>query len=385
MIICPVCGHQNEVGNRTCPVCGTKLAMPALPKKDPVPPTSTGSLLAQLNESRQQLEQARKESSHLAELLTESDQGAKKLQQELDAIRNNGSPTMPTTDPALDQLRKQMESVNAENLKLESELARQAGSSGVRPPISRTPMIVGGLVLASLSAFGGFRYGQRGQDPKLRQQQQLVAAELQTTKDKVKDLQSQLDAARKDTADIRTQAGARAQELKDANARATRLQHQLSATQYSLEEKTHSETNARQQLQAATQNTSQLSQQLAAKTGEVASLQQVLGRHPGWTYKGPAEGIITWTGEIPNKKDKKDTPESSVIVTIDHGQVTIEPPIGSFSSDHPLPGVPIVLQPLVKEACVVQPRNAKNGSGKAASFRITGKGKVTAKVAWMVQ
>lgn len=349
--------------------------------------------MAEVSDARQQLDQAKKEEERLAQLLTESKQRADQLQQELDSVKNNGIPHAGAAPQAPEEVNKLLQSLTAENAKLKADFNKLQTANPLDTTVKRLPTVVGGLVLAAVTAIGGYRYGHRpapALSPQAQKQQDTVA-ELATTQKQVQDLQSQLDAAKKNIEQLTTQSNSNAQAVKDSNAKMAKVLHELIAAQTTLEEETQSEKRARQELQAATQNNNQMAQQLAAKAGEVTALQQILQKHPAWNHKGATEGVIVWTGEV--SKDK------GVTVKLDRdGQVSMNPKkAGTLVMCTPdtrgtctpaesaqLPRLPLGLRPGDNGVIILPESDPRNPSGKVV-FQIQGKGKVTARIYWYAQ
>jgi hypothetical protein len=378
MSACPACKFENPAGRRFCQNCGSALAPP--PEIQPSLGTDERVTLTA------ELEQVKQEARRLAQLLDDREKELRSANEEIARIIN--LPPAPAADhAAIEQLQKQLAAAEDDRQKLTQELAAahqqaNAGPNAATGGLSarkRMGLAVGSLILASATGLGGFKYGQIDPDKSHREKQQQLATQLASEHSQVQDLQAQLNAARQNVDQLTTQVSARAREAQDATGKMSKLQHDLSAAQDSLAQKTQSERQARQQLQTATQNTNQMSQDLAAKTSLVNTQQEILNKHPGWTYKGPTEGTITWAGEIRDEKKK-------VTVTIErNGQVTVDPKgAGSLSGDWQLPKLPVAVQPLDKDVHILPQSNPKSAGGKI-SFQIEGKGTKKVTVYWFVR
>lgn len=390
MSACPACKLENTAGLRFCQNCGSALA-PA--QEPPLTTDERVTLNAELQQVRQQLEQAKQQERRLAQFLDDREKELRSASQEITRI-SNLAPAPAADHAAIEQLQRQLTTAEDDKQKLTQELAaaRQQtntgknGSTGGLSTRKQLGLAVGSLILAFASGLGGFKYGQIDPDKSHREKQQELATQLAGEHNKVQDLQTQLqdlqtqlNVARQNVDQLTTQVSARAREAQDATGRTSKLQRDLSAAQDSLAQKTQSERQARQQLQVATQNNNQMAQDLAAKTSLVNMQQEVLNKHPVWSYKGPTEGTITWAGEIRDEKKK-------VTVTIErNGQVTIDPQgAGSLSGDLQFPKFPVVVQSLHKDVHILPQSNPKSAAEKI-SFQIEGKGKKKVAVYWSVR
>jgi predicted RNase H-like nuclease (RuvC/YqgF family) len=373
MIICPVCSRENAESRRYCVQCGNRLHPVAPPVPPPEEHKEIPDNIPQLKEVQQQLDSVKQEKAQLDAGLAASQQEVQKLRLDLAAANKATDAAIKAiplagagaSESELADLRKQLDSVGQEKTKLQTELAKLRQTPG-GSSAKRMPLIASGLVLAVLTAFGGFKYGQQRKNPSAQSKDQTIAADSTNDKAQIQQLQAQLDASRKNADEVTSQANAKDQEVKDANAKLATVTAQLAKAQRdasvalsNLGQKTQSEKEAQEQLQAA----NQMNRDVAAKAGQLAALQQLIQKHPEVT-------IIRWEGVI----------NRPVTVMINQGRVSTDPSVsGSLNGE--LPGVCVAVQPMDKDVSIVKAPSAGNGWGDL-SFRIEGTGHVAGKVRW---
>ena len=374
MIICPVCSRETADSRRYCLQCGSRLpliapAQPPLEKLENLPDTTQ-----QLKDLQQQLDGEKQEKTQLAARLAASQQEVHKLRLDLAAANKATDAAIKaiplaaagTSEVEVEDLRRQLDSLEQEKTKLQTELAKLRRASGDGYLANRMALIAAGVALAAISAFGGFKYAQRWMSTSAQSNDQTISAELASDKAHIQQLQAQLDASRKNADELTGQASTKDQEVNDANAklaavtaRLARAQRDANVAQSNLGQKTQSEKQAQEQLQIA----NQLNRDAAGNANQLAALQQLIQRHPEVT-------IIRWEGVI-NKP---------VTVMINQGKVSTDPSVsGSLNGE--LPGVCVEVQSLDKDVSIVKAPDADN-SWADLSFRIQGSGHVAGKLRW---
>ena len=374
MITCPVCSRETADSRRYCLQCGSRLPVIAptqspLEKLENLPDTTQ-----QLKDLQQQLDGEKQEKTQFAARLAASQQEVQKLRLDLAAANKatdaaiKAIPLAETgaSEAQVEDLRKQLNSVEREKTKLQSELAKSRRKPGRGSSAQRIALIAACVALAAIIAFGGLKYGERGVSTPDQSRDQTTAAELASDKAQIQQLQAQLDASRKNADELTHQASKKDQEVNDANAeladvtaQLAKAQHDANLAQSNLGQKMQSEKQAQEQLQIATQ----LNRDAAGNASQLAALQQLIQRHPEVT-------IIRWEGVI-NKP---------VTVMINQGRVSTDPSVsGSLNGE--LPGVCVEVQSLDKDVSIVKAPDAEN-SWADLSFRIQGSGHVAGKLRW---
>ena len=390
MSACPACKFENPAGRRFCQKCGTVLA--AIPNgrivQTQLKTDEPATLSVELQQARQQLEQARQEESRLAQLLDARENELKTAREEIARVAS-ASPAVTRDHAAIDGLQQQLAAVSSDKQQLQQQLEAallqatnsNGGSTAKTSPLKRVGLAVGSLILASATGLGGFKYGQVDPDKTHVAKTQALTTQLSSAQSQVQDLQTQLNSARQNVDQLTTQLSTREHETQDATGKLSRAQRDLAVVQASLTEKTSSERQLRQEQQTARQNISQLTQELSNRASQIQSLQQTLQRHPAWSmyanYNGPLSGTITWEGERTKDKDKPFN------ITFERGQFTTDGSTKTNSMSGDLPRVPVVVQSIDKGVYIAVAPNAKSGWGRMM-LHIEGKNHIVARISWSV-
>jgi predicted nucleic acid-binding Zn-ribbon protein len=392
MTECPVCKFENSPGRRFCHNCGSALLPAAVPVNGE-PPSVTrpsdelASVARELELTQQQLAQARQESAAVAQQL-------KAREEELDLVRRKLSQTPVPDNTLAEQLKHQLDSANAQKEKLaqtvaslqsELEKARKSSTGGGQPRRLVWPA-VGSLLLASITAFGGFKYGQVDPDKAHRDKLQTLNSQIADQQDQFHNLESQLTQSRQNVDQLTTQVTERARESQDATSRLSKARHDLTIAQASLTASINNEKQLKQELQSARQNVTQLNQELVSRSAQLQALQQVMQKHPAWTalanYSGPTSGVITWEGERSDKTKDKNKDQAFDVV-FEPGRVTTQSGVTTIRINGELPRVPVVVQGLDKGVFVALPPTAKNGWARMI-VHVEGKNHVVARISWAI-
>jgi hypothetical protein len=116
--------------------------------------------------------------------------------------------------------------------------------------------------------------------------------------------------------------------------------------------------------------------ELSQKAALAASLQATIAAHPYLSYKGPMQGTITI--KYSGKNDKPAT------ISLDHFSSTADSGTKVEAvSGVPLPGVPVVIEPLGKNISVIAPPSQANNWQKMM-LRVQSKGSNSASLKWTV-
>jgi hypothetical protein len=366
MSACPACKFENPKGRRFCQRCGSALPFEPPPPPPPSPPDSDGSvtLSAELKQSREQLEQARQEERRLAQLLEDRENELKSARDQIAHVAAESS--APSKDHVIleekfkgalavveNEKAKLGEELTAIRKQLQESLQRVPGGTSKRKSLA---FAVGGLILASATGLGGFRYGQVDPDKTHRDKLQVLETQLAAEQGKSQDLQSQLNQSRQNVDQLTTQVSSRVKEAQDASQKLSSVKHDLGVTQASLIEKTTSERQLRQEEQSIRQSMAQLKQDASMSEARYQALQQIVQKHPAWnnalSYNGPKSGEITWEADRSSDKSK----DKSFDVVFDRGQVTNDRKLPTKSLSGSLPGeVPVIVRSLDKGVCISTP------------------------------
>src|SRR6185369_13707591 len=183
-----------------------------------------------------------------------------------------------------EKFKGEMAALKTEKEKQSQELAtvrkqlqdRQSGASDGTSKRKSLALAVGGLVLASATGLGGFRYGQVDPDKTHRDKLQVLETQLAAEQGKSQDLQSQLNQSRQNVDQLTTQVSSRVKEAQDASQKLSSVKHDLGVTQASLIEKTTSERQLRQEEQSMRQSMAQLKQDASMSEARYQALQQIV-------------------------------------------------------------------------------------------------------------
>ena len=380
---CPICKFDNPPSRRFCQNCGS--AVVSAPKGPAQPPATDkiATLTAELQLARQQEELAQQEKERLGQLLDARENELKSVREENEHMAASLTRPPDAGHTVIEELQQQLAETETDKQRLTQELVTarqqtQSGSSGGgSSPRKRVGLVVGGLVLASVTALGGFKFGQIDPDKSHREKQQALTSQLATEQGRVQDLQSQLNSARQNVDQLTTQVSTRAHEAQDATGKLSKLQHDLNVAQASVAERTNGERQVKQELQAARQNVNQLNQDLAIRATQIQALQQVVQRHNALLNYSPKSGTITWQGERTKDKDK------AFDIAFQPGRVVkTDSSTRTRSLSGELPGVPVIVRSLDKDVFVVVPPDETNG-WRQMTIHIEGK-KSKAQIYWHV-
>ena len=199
-----------------------------------------------------------------------------------------------------------------------------------------------------------------------------VSAQLKQAKDDLEKSRASLAAEQQSNGQLTQQVNSLNQGSQTATHQMSTVQSQLTTAKAETA-KEHAEAVAvQQELQAEKGQVHELSQKAALLT----SLQATIAAHPYLSYKGPMQGIITI--KYSGKNDKP------AAISLDHFSSTADSGTRVEAvSGLPLPGVPVVIEPLGKNVSVISPP-AQSNSWQKMTLSVQGKGSNTVTLRWTV-